>query len=285
MNKLNIFLNALAKFIQTHEVFGKYRFYEATKHKYNRKLITYTIAGAEFSIPWDQWCFWKNYGPENYYLEEMLPFTAVLNNTLNEFDFIDLGADVGVVSALINKHCKALKTIIAVEPNPYSFEVLQTNLSNISNKHYAINQAISDFNGSASFSFNNKQGSDHEGHLQASITGSTKVTSLDQLITDINITLNKNIAIKIDVEGQELATFNGCKQVLRDADKAVVLLELHPEVLTRDNQTAEQIFSAAEQHKNFTWFIPLLKMQQVDRERLFFEQVPIQQYDVIGISR
>lgn len=124
MHKISYLLNAVIKLIQCYEVPGKYRLYEATKHKYNRSLITYKIKGSEFSIPWDQWCFWKNYGPENYYLEEILPFTQLLNNELKYFDFIDLGADVGVVSALVNKHCIGVNHIIALEPNPSVFKVL-----------------------------------------------------------------------------------------------------------------------------------------------------------------
>jgi len=189
MHKLLKPINALIKFIQCHEIRGKYRLFELTKHICNGYLITYKIKGANFSIPWDQWCFWKNYGPENYYLDEILPFTHLLNEQLEQFDFIDLGADVGVVSVLINKHCNGLNNIIALEPNPKVYNVLKENLANISEKHRAFNEAISDFNGSAQFQFNDSQGSDHEGHLINNSLGKTGVTTLDTLIEKNKISI------------------------------------------------------------------------------------------------
>jgi len=285
MHKISYLLNAIVKFIQCHEIPGKYRLYEATKHRNNRNLITYNIEGSEFSIPWDQWCFWKNYGPENYYLDEILPFTQTLNDSLDNFDFIDLGADVGVVSALVNKHCNGINKIIALEPNPSVYSVLKQNLLNISTKHYAFNQAISDFNGYGEFSFNSSQGSDHEGHLINNTTGKTEVITLDSLIENNQITLEKNIAIKIDVEGQEKAVFLGAKITIQQAEKIIVLLELHPDVLTRDKQTPEELFTEAEKLRNFTWLVPIQNNKKVDRTKNFYQQFPLQQYDVIGIAK
>jgi FkbM family methyltransferase len=284
MHKIPYLLNVFIKFIQCYEVPGKYRLYEATKHKYNRSLITYEVKGSEFSIPWDQWCFWKNHGPENYYLEEILPFTQVLNNQLVKFDFIDLGADVGVVSALVNKHCEGVNKIIALEPNPRVFNVLKKNLSNISSNHTAFNKAVSNFNGYGQFSFNSEQGSDHEGHLINNSTGKTRVTTVDSLIEDNNISIAKNIAIKIDIEGQEKAVFSGAKNTLQQANKVVILLELHPDVLTRAQQTPEELFLEAEKIRNFTWLVPIQGNKAVDRSRVFYQQFPLQQYDIIGIA-
>jgi FkbM family methyltransferase len=284
MYKINRLLNKFIKFIQCHEIPGKYRLYELTKLKCHRCLITYTITNADFSIPWDQWCFWHNYGPENYYLDEIIPFTDVLNDQLTRFDFFDLGADVGVVSSLINKHCKELNKIIALEPNPKVFKILKQNLLNISPEHFAFEKAISNFNGSAQFSFHSEQGSDHEGHLINNSKGQTEVTTLDSLIKKKNIMPANNIAIKIDVEGQEKAMFSGAHNTIKNAEKVIILLELHPEVLTREMQTPEDLFTEAEKIRNFTWLVPLKNNKAVDRNINFYQQFPLQQYDIIGIA-
>jgi len=289
MHKIPFFLNAFVKLIQCHEVPGKYRFYEVTKDKYKRRLITYSIKDCEFSIPWDQWCFWNNYGPENYYLEEILPFTKILDKYLVKFDFFDLGADVGVVSALINKHCDGLQNIIALEPNPIAFGVLEKNLNNISSQHKAYHQAISDFKGYALFNYNMERGSDHEGHLvieerEQALKSSSKVTTLDDLVADNNLKIHQNIALKIDVEGQEKAMLKGGRRIITNADKVVLLLELHPEVLARDNQTPEDILNEAEKLRSFKWIVPIQENRRIDRTRNFYDQFPLQQYDIIGIS-
>lgn len=283
MHKLPKLLNFIVRYIQQHDVLGKYRLFELSKHKLSSYLVTYYIKNSEFSVPWDQWCFWKNYGPENYYLDEIIPFTKILNQEFTSFDFFDLGADVGVVSALVNKYCPNLNTIYAFEPNPKSFQILQKNIINISPNHKVYNKAISDFNGQCHFSFNNQLGSDHEGHIDKIKEGETEVSSLDTLFSEGN-TLNSNLVLKIDVEGQELATLNGAKNIILSAEQVVVLLELHPDVLQRDKQTAEHILEAAEKIRSFRWIVPLLDNVEIDRKKDFYQQFDIQQYDIIGIS-
>jgi FkbM family methyltransferase len=286
MNKaikhLPFVLNPLIRFIQRHEVPGKYRLYQATQKTYGHFLVRYNISGAFFSVPWDQWCFWKNYGPENYYLDEILPFTNILNNELEAFDFFDLGADVGVVSALVNKYCINLKSIHAFEPNPKSYQVLSQNIQGMGEQHLSYNKAVSDFNGQCDLVFNASQGSDHEGHIDKSTKGNTAVVRLDDAIVVNNLCANR--VFKIDVEGQEIATLKGAKNLIGTANKAVMLLELHPDVLTRDQQTAEDIFEEAEAIRPFKWLVPLLNNVEVNRELPFFEQFPHQQYDVIAVS-
>ena len=107
---------------------------------------------------------------------------------------------------------------------------------------------------------------------------------MDSLIDKNQIKLSKNIVIKIDVEGQEQAVFRGAQNTIKQADKVIVLLELHPDTLTRDDLTAEEIFDEAEAVADFNWLVPLLNNKVVNRNTTFFEQFPSQQYDVIGIA-
>jgi len=275
-------VNRILRYIQNHEVKGKYRWYMATKLLLSNFVIKHKVGSNEFIVPYDQWCFWKNYGPNNYYLAETIPFFEVLNNELDNFDFVDLGADVGVVSALAYKHCPKLSKTIALEPNPYSFRLLDKNSAYNENQFIALNYAISNFNGTCQLNFQDNIKSDHEGFIDASKKGSTKVVTLDYLNCEYSLT--KQLAIKIDVEGQELAVFEGGKDTIIDCDKLVVFIELHPDTLKRDNLQPEDIFCAAEKIRKFKWLVPLLGNELVDREMVFFEQFPIQQYDVIGIA-
>lgn len=283
MKKFPAWLNRFFVYLQRNEVKGKYRFYQLTAKRFKDFVIQHQVGEQKFCVPYDQWCFWKNYGPNNYYLAEMLPFADLINKELDDFDFIDLGADIGTVSALIKKHCPQFKNLIAVEPNPSSFQILQNNHT-IEHKAQVFNCAISDFNGSCQFNFLEDQGSDHEGHIDPSQAGSTSVLCLDTLITQQHITLAQNIVIKIDVEGQEQAVFRGAKDTIRQADKVIVLLELHPDTLTRDGLTAEAILEEAEAVADFKWFVPLLDNKAVNRDMAFFKQFPLQQYDIIGIA-
>lgn len=282
MKKFPSFINQFLVYMQLNEVKGKYRFYLLTARLFKRFVIKHIVGQQTFYVPYDQWCFWKNYGPANYYLDEMLPFTQLINQQRSNFDFIDLGADIGTVSALVRQHCPQLQNIIAVEPNPSSFNILQHNHSE---RAQVFNCAVSDFNGHCQFNFHAEQASDHEGHIDPKQAGNTKVVTLDTLINSTQLTLAKSIVIKIDVEGQELAVFKGAKELIQQADQVIVLLELHPDTLNRDGLTPEEIFQAAECIADFEWLVPLLDNAAVDRKIDFFKQFRLQQYDVIGIAR
>ena len=281
MKKFPQWLNRFFVYLQLNEVKGKYRFYLLTAKLFKRFVIKHQVGQQAFYVPYDQWCFWKNFGPNNYYLEEMLPFTEFINQNMAAFDFIDLGADIGTVSALAKKHCTQLQQVIALEPNPSSFNILKHNHQLPAQ---VFNYAVSDFDGSCLFNFESEQASDHEGHIDPTKQGSTPVFSLDSFIDKKQIKLSKNIVIKIDVEGQEQAVFRGAQNTIKQADKVIVLLELHPDTLARDGLTAEAIFDEAEAVADFYWLVPLLDNKVVDRKTPFFEQFPTQQYDVIGIA-
>lgn len=274
-------INRFFLYLQLNDVRGKYRFYLLTRYLFKHFVIAHQVGNDRFYIPYDQWCFWHNYGPNHYYLDEMLPFATMINQHLSQFDFIDLGADIGTVSALIKKHCKGFNQVVAVEPNPSSFHILKHNLMD---NAFVYNCAISDFDGRCQFNFQSDQATDHEGHIDPSKAGETSVYSLDSLVDTKELILREELVIKIDVEGQEKAVFRGAKKVIQEAKKVMVLLELHPDTLQRDGLTPEMIFQEANSIANFSWFVPLLNNMEVNQEKPFFEQFPLQQYDVIGYA-
>ena len=278
MKKFPAFINRFLVYLQLNDVKGKYGFYLLTAKVFRRFVIEHKVNNQPFFVPYDQWCFWKNYGPNNYYLDEMLPFTQMINESLSSFDFIDLGADIGTVSGLIKTHCPKLNPIIAVEPNPTSYHILKNNHQR--NSHL-FNCAVSDFEGHCQFNFQLDQGSDHEGHIDPTQQGDTEIKTLDALLS--NLAINEHLVIKIDVEGQEKAVFRGAHQTIKTAKKLLLLLELHPDTLSRDNLTPEDIFIEAESIADIEWFVPLLNNKKIDRNEIFFQQFPLQQYDVIGL--
>jgi FkbM family methyltransferase len=263
---------------------GKYRFYQFLCKTFGHYVIQHKIAAKPFVVPVDEWCFWLECGPQNYYLNEFVPFFEMINQNDQAFTFIDLGADIGTVSVLANFYCSQLSNIFAFEPNPQSFRLLQTNLHNIDKPSFEINAAVSDFDGQVCFSRSSTSTIDHEGHIDVSRTGDTAVFSLDTWFKLNPNELAPLLVIKIDVEGQEAAVFKGASQLIKNAKKIIVLLEIHPDVLNASNMSAEDLFEQAEVLRDFNWSIPLLKNQIVDRTIPLFTQVPCAQYDIIGVS-
>ncbi|MBW8191640.1 FkbM family methyltransferase [Neiella marina] len=249
------------------------------------KVIRHYFSGRPFDVPWDQWCFWLEKGPAQYYPEEIIPFTEQLNAFGQPFDFIDLGADVGVVSLAVAQNCPNIKQLLAIEPNPAAYQLLQKNIAALPVHGSTINAAISDYDGSAMLQCNATTISDHGGSISYGQPGQTQVFKLDSLIKLLQPEPSDRLAVKLDVEGQEMQFFAGASHTIKQASRVVLLLEVHPKVLTRNDQTPELLFEAAEALRPFKWFVPAIGSSEVDRSKLFFEQFEQQQYDIIGVSQ
>ena len=274
---------------------GKHRLYVWLSKHFANKVIKHNIANRSFCVPVGEWCFWLEKGPENYYLDEFLPFCEVLNNLDSPFTLFDLGADIGAVSSLVAVHCAKLQNVVAFEPNPNSFDVLTANLDNLSQPTKCVKAAVSNFDGFTTFHADTGRLNDHEGYIDNSGAGDTAVTSLDHWqakqseqsaqSAQNDIVLQQTLALKIDVEGQEIQLLLGAKELIKDAQKVIILIEVHPAVLAKTNHTPDDLFATAEQLRDFDWTVPLHANIPVNRDLSFFEQVPMGQYDIIGISR
>jgi len=283
-------LNFVLVILQKKDWRGKHRLYMWLSKYFANKVIIHKIDNRLFCVPVCEWCFWLGKGPENYYLDEFLPFCDVLNSLNTPFTLFDLGADIGTVSSLVAVHCGNLKNVVAFEPNPKSFDVLTANLNNLIQPTMCIQAAVSNFEGFAIFHADPDRLNDHEGYIDSKIESSgTVVMSLDnwQAMQKVqgDYLLEKTIALKIDVEGQEIQLLRGAHALIKNAQKVIILIEVHPQVLARTNHTPDDLFTTAELCRNFNWTVPLYGNTPVDRSLSFFEQVPMGQYDIIGISR
>lgn len=277
-------LNKLFVLLQCTEWRGKHRFYRWCVKHFRHRLIAHKIDDRQFLVPLVEWCFWLEKGPQNYYLQEFGPFCQLLANLQRPFTLFDLGADIGTVSSLVAARCTNLANVIAFEPNPRSFRLLQSNLDQMNCTTLAVKGAVSNFNGNASLTANPARINDHEGHIVAGEEGDVAVVSLDQWVKlNSHITLCDTLVVKIDVEGQEQQVMAGALNMFKRANTLIILLEIHPDVLRDTHSTAEALFIQAEASRQFTWDVPAVG-RQVDRSRDFFDQFDEIQYDVIGIS-
>jgi FkbM family methyltransferase len=281
-----LWLNYVLVILQKKDWRGKHRLYVWLSKHFAHKVITHKIDNRPFSVPVGEWCFWLEKGPENYYLAEFLPFCDLLNQLNAPFTLFDLGADIGTVSSLVSVHSKNLKSVVAFEPNPQSFEVLKTNLGSFTQQTQCVPAAVSNYEGFASFHAAPDRLNDHEGYIDENREGDTVVTSLDSWQEKHDeFELEGILALKIDVEGQESQLLLGAQKLMQQADKVILLIEIHPEVLARTNDSPEDLFAAAEQCRDFDWTVPLYDNKPINRKLSFFEQVPMGQYDIIGVSR
>ena len=161
------------------------------------------------------------------------PLVKLLADTINAFPqpptWIDCGADIGILTALVAAGCRELKEIIALEPNPVPFAYLQRNLAHLPFPARAVSSAVADFQGKGTLAFSPHDPSDHSRFLAEDEKGDLEVIRID----DLGIAPGEPVALKIDVEGGELAVLRGARQALANASAWVVALEAHRNVFRR----------------------------------------------------
>jgi len=165
-----------------------------------------------------------NLGIENFEDNVKTSFCPKTNDIV-----IDVGAHLGEYSLAVAKNAE---TIIAVEANPDTFQILQKNISlNKISNIIPINQAIYDSTGYQNLQiFGDKSGMSSMvmNYEDKSDSIKVKTETLDRLVD--NLKLEKVDWIKIDVEGAEYNVLNGAKQtILSNKPGIKLIIELHGE--------------------------------------------------------
>lgn len=141
---------------------------------------------------------------------------------------IDIGAHIGM-SVLYFKSIYPSSTIIAFEPNPNSFEILNENISmnNISDVT-TINKAVWSENGTKDFYIPEEiSWSSNSSFLIGGWTGNEKMKKISVQITTLDEYMNHNIdMLKIDTEGSEIHILKTNKKILSNVDN--LYIEYHP---------------------------------------------------------
>ncbi|HEY4842445.1 MAG TPA: FkbM family methyltransferase [Terriglobales bacterium] len=158
---------------------------------------------------------------------------AWLSNHLKEGDTaVDVGAHHGTYSVLMAAKCGQTGRVVAIEPDPYSRDVLVKNFSlNPSIKRPMVEMcACSDRIGEAILY---TRGGNSQSSLVPSAIESPTANKPEEIRVPI-VTLDSYLSehrlaprcVKIDAEGAEIRILKGAKQVL--ASNADVVCELHP---------------------------------------------------------
>lgn len=164
----------------------------------------------KFLTKYDILCF-KNYNDSTFKFyclgQYGFFYSNYLKNYPTSFVFIDIGANQGLYSIIAAKNIKCEK-VISFEPVNLTFNYLVKNcsLNNVTQKHDFYNLAISDTNENLKIFFNKN----HTG--KSSLVKSNqnysdqviKIETINHLKLNKLITIkNKNLILKIDVEGHE----------------------------------------------------------------------------------
>jgi FkbM family methyltransferase len=212
-------------------------------------------------------------------------FVAVLAITLEMLRqpvmWIDCGADIGTLTALVAAQSRCIDEVIAIEPNPDVQDLLARNLALLPCPGRVVAAAVADFHGRGRLEHFPTLRSDHSRFLVPDEQGDIGVTRLD----DLDIRPGKALAIKIDVEGGELAVLRGAEQVLRNAPAWIVAFEAHRLVAERSGiDPCACVRLLAELGAEETVVAEAMQIQ-LDPQRPYFEQVPLKVSNVVCVKR
>jgi FkbM family methyltransferase len=173
-------------------------------------------------------------------LETLFGFLSPLAATFAAATALDVGANIGNHSLYF---AERFKSVVAFEPNPATFSLLQFNLSGVENAE-ARNRAL----GATRGSINMAEDALNQGASKISDAGaiSIEMTTLDEsLAGDVELCF-----MKLDVEGFEAEVLRGGLQVVRRCQPIVVLEQNLEEF--RDG-TTQAIELLRQENYSFCW--------------------------------
>lgn len=141
---------------------------------------------------------------------------------------VDCGADVGLFARLVLQRSPNIGRIIAIEPNPRSHYLLSRNLSGVAVDVKAIRAAVSCQIGQATLRAADYNEDDHARYIDPT-GGDTPVLTIDSL----DLPQGQPVALKIDVEGEELNAVIGARRTLSQASDFAVQIEANADVVAR----------------------------------------------------
>jgi FkbM family methyltransferase len=221
----------------------------------------------------------------NYERPQIEAFTRAIERFGEDVSLVDCGADVGLFSRLAIHNSRRIKLVHAFEPNPKSHFILQRNLQNLDIECHAHLAAVSNCEGTATMVQPDYFESDHAKYVELG-QGDVRVLSIDGL----NLPKNRSLALKIDVEGQELNALQGASKTLRETPHFVVQVEANADVTDRTGIDPCECIRLVKGIRDITIQVVHDKLgvigETVSLEIPFFNQYPgLKSCDILMISR
>lgn len=160
------------------------------------------------------------------------------------FHVLDIGANIGFYTTFFSKLVREKGHIYAFEPENTNFTHLQRNCGSFKNVTL-INKAISDKTGLLKIYLSNMLNVDHRTYPvdDYSQVNEINATTVDDYLASNNI--SRIDFIKMDIQGFEMAAFNGMSKTLRNNPSIKIVTELWPYGLAKAGSSALEIIDFA----------------------------------------
>jgi FkbM family methyltransferase len=236
--------------------------------------------GSELAAPLREPEVWVYGALENYNRATIANFAGIADRALGEFDYLDCGAHLGLFGAQFATFSQGCRRITAVEPNGAMLPFLEGNLraGRVADVT-VVNAAVAGFTGRGRLvAPDYDPGSDHAHYIAPDPDGPIEVVRLDA----VGGRAGPRVAVKLDVEGQELAVLEAAADWLRARERVVLCVELHRRVLARVGQTDAGLLAAINAVRPMRWVDADRPERVIDLSRPVLRAA--MQCDVIGVD-
>ncbi len=279
----------IARACLRHDLPGAWRFYRIFIHSHVKgKAAPFPLAdGTSVVLPLTWPGLVTGRDIEDYEPGAIAAFTAAVARLGPSVTLIDCGADVGAFSRLVLAGTANISRVIAFEPNPDPFELLERNLRERAGLTVELrHSAVSAAEGTAWLAVDPDADHDHGAYLRQTAGSGleTRVETIDALAGPDPTP----IALKIDVEGEELSVLRGAGKTLARAPGFAVQLEAHPEVASRNGVEPGECLRLL-RGLGATTFTAYCErtgecVSPIDPDQPFFTQVDAREiYDIVAV--
>ncbi len=197
--------------------------------------------------------------------------------------FLDVGANVGLYTALALPRIGSTGRVVALEPDRESFEYLRkTVLANGADNVTCVRKAAADFSGVSKLFVSESNRGDNRLYKSELSMGSyeVEVAPLDVLLKELGIATVD--LVKIDVQGFEGHVLRGMRETIARSPNLTILMEFWPHGLRCAQTDPAELLSDLE---NMGLRILELNLRPVKDYRALIEKYPGRQYTNLVASK
>jgi|GEM_PF-6251610 len=178
---------------------------------------------------------------DNIYEKDTCVFLKESLRGLNKPSFVDVGANIGLISLFLLKNVKDI-SIYAFEPSPHQHMLFKKTIeeNNIAGSVKLFDLALSDTSGTVPFFMHNEANCSGDGFYDTGRGGDGRVINVIATPLDLWWQNNGKVKIdliKVDTEGAELFVFKGAKELIT---------ECHPCIFFEMQEVNYRVY-------NYTW--------------------------------
>ena len=191
------------------------------------------------------------------YEHEILKF--LLNNIKDNSTYLDIGANIGLMSIPVLKQNKTIK-VISVEASPNTFSFLKKThaASSFKNQWVIYNNAVSDNNGELDFFISANADGSYESMKDTGRTTFSEVIKIaGKTINEIWKSAGTPLVsvIKSDIEGADLLALRGGEECIRQC-RPMIVLEWNKVNIGAYNFQHQDLLDFCSKHNYYCYAIP-----------------------------